>query len=820
MIRGRLIQHTSYCKKVKTQELLEGVIQALPSNKAPGPDGYTGEFFKSFATELAPPLLEVYKEALERGVLPPTLRQALISLVPKKGKDLEDCKNYRPISLMQIDVKIISKILANRLDSVISSLIHTDQVGFIRGGSSSDNIRRLINVMWSVGDVQSPVAAISVDAEKAFDMVEWGYLFKILEEFGFGATFIKWIQVLYKQPEAAVQTNGLISDYFTLGRGTRQGSPLSPLLFCLAIEPLAAAIREASDFPGVTAGGKVHKLLLYADDILLLVSDPNRSVPCFLGIIKSFSNFSGYRVNWSKSEALPLTAYCPSTAFQPGAFQWPEHGIMYLGIRFPRQLKDLVKVNFDPLLQKISCDVERWATLNLSMAGKVNLLKMSCVPKLNYLIHSLPLDIPHYYFKRFDRISKIFIWNNKRPRLHHSKLQRPADRGGLGLPKMLFYYYAFNLRHLAHWSLPPERAPPWYSIEQAVVAPLSPLQVLSTQLSKEAKTHPIISHLKLIWTKVARIFKFNPFLNVSSSIWLNPKLRIGKVPIYWKVWLENGMVTLRDLYCDGVLKSFEDLVQQFNIPRSHFFRYLQLRHMLVGLLGSSTSVPQNAEILDKVLKAFGKGHEASVYYSMMIQTLGDGAISALKKTWERDLNLTLNDEDWDRICKNVKVMSRDARVRLIQFKIIHRFYWTPSRMFRLGLLPTSKCWRCKSEEGHLVHVLWSCDRVQQFWANIYDNLCEILETQIPFSPRLFILGDHSVLTGHNKQIKSWIQTSIMIGRQILVRVWRKEGVPPVYEWAAEMARVAAFEKMSYEQMGRPDLYEGKWGNYLKYLKGS
>ncbi len=145
------------------------------------------------------------------------------------------------------------------------------------------------------------------------------------------------------------------------------------------------------------------------------------------------------------------------------------------------------------------------------MVGKVNVLKMNCVPKLNYLIQSLPLEIPHYYFKRFDRISKIFIWNGKRPRLNHSKLQRPTDRGGLGLPKMLFYYYAFNLRHLAHWSLPPERAPPWYCIEQAVMAPLSPMQVLSTKLSKKAKTHPIISHLKLIWTKVLKYLKLIPF---------------------------------------------------------------------------------------------------------------------------------------------------------------------------------------------------------------------------------------------------------------------------------------------------------------------
>ena len=115
----------------------------------------TAEYFKSFAAELAPALMEMYKEAMEEGIgiLPPTLRQALISLVSKNVKDPVDCKNYCPISLMLLDAKIISKILANRLDRVITSIIHSDQVGFICGLSSSDNIRHFINIMWLEADV-------------------------------------------------------------------------------------------------------------------------------------------------------------------------------------------------------------------------------------------------------------------------------------------------------------------------------------------------------------------------------------------------------------------------------------------------------------------------------------------------------------------------------------------------------------------------------------------------------------------------------------------------------------------------------------------
>ena len=113
------------------------------------------------------------------------------------------------------------------------------------------------------------------------------------------------------------------------------------------------------------------------------------------------------------------------------------------------------------------------------------------------------------------------------------------------------------------------------------------------------------------------------------------------------------MNTLGGLYDNGSLKSFEDLRGQFNIPKSHFFKYVQLRHMLVWVFGADASGPQNAELFDKIIKNLGKGHEAAVYYSMLIQTLGNGPMSALRKTWERDLNLTFSEEDWNKICKNV-----------------------------------------------------------------------------------------------------------------------------------------------------------------------
>ena len=189
-----------------------------------------------------------FKEEIifQYGSLPESLNEAIISLIPKKDKDLMDPVNYRPISLIHVDCKILSKTIALRLDLILRKIIHKDQVGFIKNRSSTDNMRRLLHLIWMNRYNPQPVSAISLDAQKAFDRVEWAFLLSTMTRMGFGDDFCRWIRVLYSGPKAAVFTNGLISQFFDISRSTRQGCSLSPLLFTIFLEPLAAMIREDS----------------------------------------------------------------------------------------------------------------------------------------------------------------------------------------------------------------------------------------------------------------------------------------------------------------------------------------------------------------------------------------------------------------------------------------------------------------------------------------------------------------------------------------------------------------------------------------------
>lgn len=178
-----------------------------------------------------PHLLEAYNESYEKGILPSSLRLATISLLLKPGKPPTDMGSYRPISLMSCDTKILCKALARRIETHIPNLISNDQNGFVTGDQAIHNTHRLLNILYEKQFAMDH-AFLSLDAEKAFDRIEWSYLFDTLKRFGLGEKYLKWIQLLYTEPVAKVATNSQLSRSINLCRSTRQGCPLSCLCAC------------------------------------------------------------------------------------------------------------------------------------------------------------------------------------------------------------------------------------------------------------------------------------------------------------------------------------------------------------------------------------------------------------------------------------------------------------------------------------------------------------------------------------------------------------------------------------------------------------
>lgn len=213
---------------------------------------------------------------------------------------------------------------------LLLSIISPDQTGFVKSRYGSDNIRRLLNILDYVHTTKDPTLIVSLDAEKAFDRVEWPFLFAILEKINLGHSLINLIKLFYSQPMAAVNTNRLVSGRFLVGRGCRQGCPFSPILFSLVIEPLAAAMRANTNIQGIRVDSEEHRISLYADDVLLYFKYTETSIDTILSIIREYSTFSGYKINLNKSQALYL--YAPPEAALGSPFRSAPSGFPYLGI--------------------------------------------------------------------------------------------------------------------------------------------------------------------------------------------------------------------------------------------------------------------------------------------------------------------------------------------------------------------------------------------------------------------------------------------------------------------------------------------------------
>ena len=155
----------------------------------------------------------------------------------------------------------MTKVIAARIKEVLPSIIHHNQTGYIKDRYIGETIRSIFDIMDFTLNENILGLMIFIDFHKAFDSLEWDYLYKCLEAFNFGEDFIRWVKTFYKNIESCTLNNGFFSEYFKLERGVRQGDPLSPYLFVLAIETLAIAIRQNSEIKGIVVGKEETKLL-------------------------------------------------------------------------------------------------------------------------------------------------------------------------------------------------------------------------------------------------------------------------------------------------------------------------------------------------------------------------------------------------------------------------------------------------------------------------------------------------------------------------------------------------------------------------------
>ena len=322
--------------------------------------------------------MDVFNESHDHGTLPISQRKSVMSLIFKKGNE-DDISNYRPISLTNVDYRLLAFTLAERMQKVISDIVSSDQTAYIKARYIGTNIRLVSDVIDYYDLTNESGILLMLDFQKAFDTIEWRFLFKTLEFFNFGPSFITWIETIYHRPEACLKNNGFISGCFDINRGIRQGCPVSCLLFMLCVEILSIKIGTNNLLKGYHLGNelKTIKLAQYADDCILFFN--NRAEFCSaLNILEVYGNLSGLILNIEKCEGLWL---------------WRDKALQLIcnlfGIKWPEQLRCLgvylghnklinVKKNFVEKVESIENILSKWQQRELTLFGRVQIIKNIC----------------------------------------------------------------------------------------------------------------------------------------------------------------------------------------------------------------------------------------------------------------------------------------------------------------------------------------------------------------------------------------------------------------------------------------------------------
>lgn len=346
---------------------------------------------------LTGPLADLFNNILNGEELPPSWSSASIVVIPKAGWDILDLKSYRPISLLNSDYKIFTAVLTRRLNNIISQYIHPDQTGFIPNRDITDNIRRTLDLI----DFSKRHAILSLDIEKVFDRVEPIYIHTLLQHMGFGPKFTLAVSAIYAHSSASVRINGMDSPPIAISRGTRQGCPLSLLLFALAIEPLAESLRNSIIFKGIMAGAQQHKLCLFADDIALYITDLHKSLPEIDYLLSRFYCVSGLKINKDKSLLYPITIDIAQQQQLAATYPyiWVTDSWKYLGVTIPVEFKNFSKCNLEATHTKVQELLKAWNDKVLSWFERITIIKMMIFPKFLFLFRTAPLSVTPTFIK-------------------------------------------------------------------------------------------------------------------------------------------------------------------------------------------------------------------------------------------------------------------------------------------------------------------------------------------------------------------------------------------------------------------------------------
>ena len=426
-----------------TETEITKALNNTKNGKSPGSDGLSPDFYKKFWGQLSRDFTEMTNAVLNRKLLTPTQRQALLTCIYKNG-DRKDIANWRPISLFNTDYKLITKTLTNRFKQTLPHIISKHQTACVPNRQLHMNLLYTRDILKIAKTEQyKDTCVVSIDQVKAFDRVCWSYLTKVLHKYNYGTKTIENIKTLYTDIETSIKANGHLTAPFHPTRGVRQGCPLSMILYILQADVMIRNVEQDKNIKGITVNKDETKVTAYADDTLFYITG-KESLLRLDQLLEDFENATGTKLNRNKCRGVWIGKDSHRMT-GPLNFNWKETHLKTLGVLFDREGQDQLQPNWTPILQKIEKTIHAWKRHNLSLKGRVLVLNSLVMSKIWHTAQVIPLP-EQETLSKLNSTLQDYLWDNKKTKINRKQLQQTTKDGGLNLTDIQTKFDALQAR--------------------------------------------------------------------------------------------------------------------------------------------------------------------------------------------------------------------------------------------------------------------------------------------------------------------------------------------------------------------------------------
>ena len=680
---------------------IKSALLAMKKHASPGSDGITVPFYEVFWPLIGDMVFASLQYAWSQGSMSISQRRGLIRLLPKANKNLFQVGNWRPITLLNVDFKILTKSLALRLSAVLPNIIHQDQKGFVKNRYSGENVLDVYAMIQQAStDTDEEYALLMLDIEKAFDSVSLCFLEEVMFAFNFPPSFITWVRILYAGKELRVVNNGYSSDPIYPTRGCAQGCSLSPLLYVLVMEALALSIRANSNIAGFSVNNHHKKIAMLADDTLLGLKANKLSFESALTTLKEFAIISNLKVNETKSVVIPLGIQPATRKKLQGLsnFKWLEgDSFKYVGIDvYTNPLEQTYSQAFLLLPDVIRILKER-DKVSTTILGRVVILKSLVSSWLLYPLSLAPSPSPQE-FRSLQAPCTDYVWANG---LHPVKLEtlcQDFTHGGCNMYSVRKQDQALKLAWLVRLLSPTQQFWKTHLFNQFKVPLLQALNFnikfnrWNRLLKSQESLHPF-------WTSVFRTwceFHYTAHPYRDALVAYNSALRSASV-------FHPRVVRNLDGFAIETNNDFAEIVPMLNMKQKRTIHYGTLIRMVPPEWIQDCQTPKPGNVTSLIL-------ESPLSTGAISQQITKEVSQFPTKIWDKwnaDLDTMLVGIKWLEICNKMKYFMA-VKLKSFYFKYINRLYVTNFKLKLYKRLDNDLCTFCKQATETRMHLYWDC----------------------------------------------------------------------------------------------------------------